>query len=178
MVQIEIDYQELENEFINTLSDLGTEDIHSERGVLATSLNDNVSARRMRLLSNGLTFYAWANRYARKTEQILQNPKVSVVVEYIQIDGNASVMGHPTETPEFLEAIKKKLPHRYESLTANWRSIKDRVALKIMSTRVALYKYGDLGGLHILDVEGKKAYRIQDSDISSRQMDAPIYRKR
>ena len=181
MVQVEIDYETLEKEFIDAIVDLGSEDIGSERGILATSFNDNVSARRMRLLSDRLTLYAWSNRYARKAEQIQQNSKVSVVVEYIQIDGHASVIGHPTETPEFLDVIKRKLPHRYDNLVSGWSSNKDRVVLKIQPKRIALYKYdnpetGEVLGLYILDVEGKKAYRIQDSDINSKKENAPAYK--
>ena len=55
MGQVELDYETLEQEFITALAELGAEDLHSERGVVATSKNDIVSARRMRLLSEGLT---------------------------------------------------------------------------------------------------------------------------
>ena len=63
MSQVEISYEELEQEFIEALADLGSEDLGSERGILATSKDDHVTARRMRLLSNGLTLYGWTNRY-------------------------------------------------------------------------------------------------------------------
>lgn len=37
MSQVELPYEEMEKEFIDALVDLGREDLHSERGVLATS---------------------------------------------------------------------------------------------------------------------------------------------
>jgi len=111
MSQFEMQYEELEQEFLEELADLGTEDLHSERSVVATSKDNQVTARRMRLLSDGLTLYGWTNPYTRKGEQIMANPNVSVVLEYIQIDGVASLKGHPTSEPEFLEIIRKKLPH-------------------------------------------------------------------
>ena len=165
MSQVEISYEELEQEFIKELANLGSEELHSERGILATSKDDRVTARRMRLLSDGLTLYGWTNRYTRKSEQIMANPKVSVVVEYIQIDGVGSVKGHPTDEPEFLEIIRKKLPHRYESLLKRWRPKSDRVVIKIMPKRIALSKYADpasgiLKGIYVLIVDERKAYRL------------------
>ena len=112
MSQVELYYEELEKEFIDALADLGREDLHTERAVLATSYKDKVTARRVRLLSDGLTLYGWTINNSRKAEQILANPNVSVVVEYIQIDGVASIKGHPINEPEFLEIIHRKLPHR------------------------------------------------------------------
>ena len=83
--------------------------------------------------------------------------------------------------PEFLALIKKKLPHRYDNLVKGWSSNRDRVVLKIIPTRVALFKYDDpdsgvVGGLYILNVNDEKAYRIQDNDITSNTKDAPAYR--
>ncbi|MEE8570068.1 MAG: hypothetical protein V3S97_03600 [Candidatus Bathyarchaeia archaeon] len=165
MDQVEIPYEELEKEFIAELSELGSEDLGSERGVLATSQDDYVTARRMRLLSDGLTLYGWTLRSYRKVEQIIANPNVSVVVEYIQIDGVGSVKGHPTDEPEFLELIRKKLPHRYDNLVKRWRTKSDRVVIEIIPKRIAILKYADPearidGGLYVLNVDERKAYRF------------------
>jgi len=165
MDQVEIPYEELEKEFIAELSELGSEDLGSERGVLATSQDDYVTARRMRLLSDGLTLYGWTLRSYRKVEQIIANPNVSVVVEYIQIDGVGSVKGHPTDEPEFLELIRRKLPHRYDNLVKRWRTKGDRVVIEIIPKRIAILKYADPearidGGLYVLNVDERKAYRF------------------
>ena len=168
MSQVEISYEELEQEFIEALADLGSEDLGSERGVVATSKDDHVTARRMRLLSDGLTLYGWTIRSSRKAEQIIANPKVSVVVEYIQIDGVASVKCHPTDEPKFLELIRKKLPHRYDNMVKNWNAKSDRVVVEIKPKRIALSKYADPTagierGLYVLNIEERKAYRFSIS---------------
>jgi hypothetical protein len=166
--QVEISYEELEQEFIKELSGLGSEELGSERGIIATSKDDNVTARRMRLLSDGLTLYGWTNRHTRKANQIMANPKVSVVVEYIQIDGVSSVKGHPMDEPEFLELIRKKLPHRYENLVKGWSAASDRVVIEVIPKRIALFKYADPAagierGLYVLKVDERKAYRLEYS---------------
>jgi len=165
MSQVEISYEELEQEFIEALADLGSEDLGSERGVVATSKDGHVTARRMRLMLDGLNMYGWTDSNSRKVEQIRANPKVSVVVEYMQIDGVASVKGHPTEEPKFLELIRKKLPHRYENMVKNWSAKRDRVVVEIKPKRIALSKYADPTagierGLYVLNVEERKAYRF------------------
>ena len=180
MSQIEISYEDLEQEFLTTLADLGSEDLGSERGVVATSQNDHVTARRMRLLSDGFTLYGWAHSDTRKVAQIRANPKVSVVVEYIQMDGVASVKGHPTDEPEFLELIRKKLPHRYENLVRNWSTNSDRVVLKIIPKRIALFKYSDPAagieqGLYMLNISERKAYRLGGQVFSADHNDVPAY---
>ena len=165
MIQVEISYEELEKEFLKEIENLGSEDIGSERGVVATSKDDHVTARRMRLLSDGLTLYGWTLRSHRKVEQILANPNVAVVIEYVQIDGIGSVKGHPTDEPKFLELFKKKLPHRYDNMVKRWKTLSDRVVIKIIPKRIAITKYADAearieGGLYVLNVEERKAYRF------------------
>ena len=182
MSQHEIDYNELEQEFKDSLTDLGREDLGTERSILATSIDNRTTARRMRLLSDGFTLYGWTNLYTRKAHQIMTNPKVSVVVDYLQIDGTASLKGHPTENQEFLKVIKRKLPHRYDSLVGNWGSKDDRVVIEVNPSRIALWKYDDpelgiVGGLYILDLFGKKAYRLDYDSITANDEDAPAYRK-
>ena len=182
MGQIEIPFEPLEKEFLEALADLGSEDLGTERGILATSKDGQVTARRMRLLSDGLKLYGWTHRYTRKSEQIKANPKVSVVVEYIQIDGVANVKGHPTDEPEFLELIRKKLPHRYERLVKGWATTSDRAVIEVIPKRIALWKYTDEAagieeGLYMLNLDERKAYKIGDQDISADYGTSPAYRK-
>jgi general stress protein 26 len=163
MSQVEIPYEGLEREFLEVFADLGTEDMGSERGIVATSKDDHVTARRMRLLSDGLNLYAWS-ALTRKIEQIKANPNVAVVIEYIQIDGIATVMGHPTVVPKFLEVFRKKLPHRYDNMVKRWKPL-ERVVIKIVPKRIALMRATRdpearmEGGLYVLNVDERKAYR-------------------
>jgi general stress protein 26 len=178
--QIEISYEELEQEFLKAFADLGSEDLGTEGGILATSQDNHVTARRMRLLSDGFTLSGWTARGTRKAQQIMANPNVSVVVGYIQIDGVASVKGHPTDEPEFLELIRKKLPHRYESLVKNWSEKRDRVVIEIKPKRIALFKYPDpeagiVRGVYILNVDERKAYSIPEQSLSANRSDIAAY---
>lgn len=180
MSQVEISYEELEQEFLKALADLGSEDLGTERGVLATSQNDRVTARKMRLLSDGFILSGWTGRGLRKAQQIMANPNVSAVVDYIQIDGIASVKGHPTDEPAFLELIRKKLPHRYESLVKNWSANRDRVVIEIKPKRIALWKEADpaagiVRGIYMLNVDERKAYCIPAQGFSENRSDAPAY---
>ena len=166
MRKVELSYEELSEEFIKELADLGSEDIGSERGVLATSKDGHVTARRMRLLLDGHNLYGWTDSKTRKVEQIKANPNVAVVVGYYQMEGIASVKDHPNEEPEFLEVIRKKIPHRYENLVKDWSEKSDRSVIKVELQRVALFKYSDPvagieRGIYTLDVDERKAYRLE-----------------
>ena len=62
-------------------------------------------------------------------------------------------------------------------MVKNWTAKKDRVVVLVKPKRIALAKYDDptsgvIGGVYILDVEGKKAYRLDISDY----VDAKVYR--
>jgi len=182
MSQVEISYEKLEQEFLKEFANLGSEGLGSERGIVATSKDDYVTARRMRLLSDGLTLYGWTGRYTRKAEQIMANPKVSVVVEYIQIDGSASLKGHPTDEPDFLELIRKKLPHRYENMVKGWSARSDRVVLEIIPKRISLLKYADPAsgieqGIYVLNIVKREAHRIDYNSLRADHSAAPAYRE-
>jgi general stress protein 26 len=167
MSQVEISYEELEQEFLKELADLGSEGRGSERGILATSQDDNVTARRIRLFSDGLTLYGYTIQQMRKAKQIIANPRVSVVVDFMQIDGIASLKGHIMDEPEFLELVRQKLPDSYEFLVKYWRSPKasDIVVIEIIPKRIALWKMGDPAtgieeGVYVLNVAKEEAHRI------------------
>ena len=105
--QIEVPYEESEISMMKELEKLGTPGLY-QRAVLATSENDNVTARRMRMIPDGLTLYCWGIQNSRKHKQISVNPKVAAVIGFIQVDGFASLKKHPREEPEFLEIYKKR----------------------------------------------------------------------
>ena len=110
----------------------------------------------------------------------MANPNVSIVVEYIQIDGIGSVRGHPTDESKFLDIIRRKLPRRYDNLVKNWSANRDRVVIEIIPKRIALWKYDDpasgiVDGLYLLNVDEKKAYRIEPHSFSAKNSIAPAY---
>ena len=183
MRQIELSYEELKQEFINELAKLGNEGLY-QRGILATSEGDQVTARRMWLIPDGLTLYCHTDGTTRKCKQINANPNVAVVAGFLQIEGVASVRGHPLAkgNTDFIEAFKESQPEKYESYKSNYQNLeRDLVLIKIEPKRIAMFKYTDPSsgierGLHILNVAKEEAHRVvgivkKDSDPKG----APAY---
>ena len=180
MRQIDLPYEELEEDFIKELSKLGSEGVY-QRGILATSEGDYVTARRMRFVSNGLTLYCWTARNTRKHKQIVANPNVAAVAGFVQIDGVASVKGHPKDEPDFLKIYKETQPDNHKRSISNWDQI-DYVLIEIIPRRIALFKYADLAsgrtesGVDILNVVKGEAHSIFGLDRAcADHSDAPAY---
>jgi general stress protein 26 len=79
-------------------------------GVLPTSKGDMVRAGMMRIISKGLKVYCFTDMNSRKYKQIESNPNVALVVQNIQIEGQAALKGKPANEASFLEAYKESLP--------------------------------------------------------------------
>lgn len=182
MKQVEISYEELENQMIQELSKLGSEGLY-QRGILATSVNDYVTARRMRIIPDGLTLYGVTDRGLRKTQQIMANPNVAIVAGFVQIEGEASLRGHPFDEPEFISAYKATMPETYDQWRAgaNVTRERDMVVIQIVPKRISLWRYADPSsgierGLYILNVEKRQAHKTIDAiSVNSDPKDAPAY---
>jgi general stress protein 26 len=184
MRQIELDYEEQKQNFIEELGKLGSEGLY-QRGILATSEDGHVTARRMRIIADGLKLYFVTDRGTRKCDQILANPNVAVVAGFVQIEGVASLKGHPFDEPDFIKAYKATQPDFYEK----WRSgtnvtrERDLVVIEISPNRIALFKYGDPAsgterGIYVLNVAKKEAHRLVDFiSVESRPSGAPAYKE-
>ena len=146
------------------LKKLGSEGLY-KRGILATSENNKVTARRMRFIPDGLKLYCWTARLTRKYKQIQTNPNVAIVAGFIQIEGTAKIKTHPMDEPEFLELYRKQLPKEYENSVKDWRDF-DQVVIEIDPSRMAVYKFpGDKPGiteygLDILNIAHGTAHRM------------------
>jgi general stress protein 26 len=184
MRQIEISYKELEQDFIEELSKLGSEGLYN-RGILATTKGDHVTARRMRLVSKGLTLYFITDRGSRKCIQIMANPKVAVVAGFMQIEGVASLKGHPFDEPVFLEAYQESQSDNYEQWRAGQYVTRERdmVLIEVIPERISLFRYADPEsgierGNYVLNASKKKAHRIIDMiSMQSDPSGAPAYRE-
>lgn len=182
MKQVELEYQELKKIMVDELSKLGTEGLY-QRAILATSANDQVSARRMWFVPDNLTLYCYTDRGTRKVQQIESNPNIAVVAGFVQVEGTASLKKHPFDESEFLNLYEEKYPEKYD----NWRSQpnvtreRDLVLIEVKPRRIAMFHYGDpvLGiarGLYVLNVEKGTAHRIIDViSMESRPSEAPAY---
>jgi general stress protein 26 len=184
MKQVEISYKELERAMINKFAKLGSEGEY-ERAILSTSAEDHVTARKMRFIADGLTLYCYTIRNTRKYKQILMNPNVAVVVGYIQIDGVASIEGHPLEkkNADFIKVFQETQPEFYEGYKHVFHNPdRDAVLIKIAPKRIALLTYPDAttgrkeAGYDILNITKGEAYSVFDPHVlNENQSEAPAY---
>ena len=179
MRQTEISYEQLETDFIKKFAQLGTKGEY-ERAVLSTSVEGHVTSRKQRFIADRLTLYCYAIHGQRKYEQIVENPNVAVNIDYIQVEGTASLEGHPLEekNSDFLRVFKETQPDAFVEYNNNIRDPGIDVSLiKIKPTRIALL--GSVDGepcISILNIKTGKAYRVYDyTHVARDHSDAPAY---
>jgi uncharacterized pyridoxamine 5'-phosphate oxidase family protein len=109
MSQIELSYEDLKQEMIKEIQ-------KHELVFLATSERELVTNRMVRLVSKGLSFFFLTNVNSRKYKQIMTNPNVAIAAGGLQIEGVASLKGHPQdeENAEFIKAFRESRPEAYE----------------------------------------------------------------
>jgi len=166
MSQIDLDSKELETKVKNEFNKLCSEGIY-RRGILATSKDNHVTARRMRLIPDGLTLYAYTDSRSLKIDQIKSNPYVAVVAGFIQIEAIAELCGHPLkpENNAYIEAYVRKLPEWYEKHEKPaFESVDHLELIKIIPIKVSLPSAVDSLTKEILDVEKGTAYKISGVD--------------
>jgi general stress protein 26 len=174
MNQIGLEYQNLEKTIKNEFNKLCSEGLY-KRGIIATSKDNHVTARRMRLIPDGLTLYAWTDSRSMKIDQIRSNPNVAVVAGFIQVEGKATLCGHPLrpENRDYIEAYKRKLPDWYEKVEKSTFESVDHIELiKINPSKISMPSMADTFSKDILDVEKGIAYRITGVDWT----EAPAYK--
>ena len=104
MSQIELSYEEMKQKVIKDIQ-------KHPRLYLATSEGEFVTVRRMGFVSDGLKIWFVTDLESRKYKQIMANPKVAIAGgDDLQIEGVASLKGHPFDEPEFIKAYKETQP--------------------------------------------------------------------
>jgi hypothetical protein len=173
MNQTDLDYQEIKEKIKDEFNKLCTEGLY-KRGILATSKDNHVTARRMRLIPDGLTLYAWTDSRSMKIDQIRSNPIVAVVAGFIQVEGKASLCGHPLkpENKAYIEAYRRKLPESYEKVKPTFESVDHIELIKIDPVRISLPSMADVFSKDVLDVSKGKAYKFTGIDWT----EAPAYK--
>jgi general stress protein 26 len=157
----ELSYEELKQEFINDLK-------QQHSGALATSDGKNVTNRFIALFSDELTLYCFTGEDSRKFKQLSVNPKVSIATGSLQIDGTATITGHPLDedNARFIELFKEQQPEAFqvhEKLTFSMQSTR---VIKITPTRIGKYKPTKIGEweyngfLDFLNISTRKAHRL------------------
>jgi nitroimidazol reductase NimA-like FMN-containing flavoprotein (pyridoxamine 5'-phosphate oxidase superfamily) len=127
--------------------------------VLATSLNNRVTARAVRYASEGLTIIFFTVTNLKKIAQIRANPKVALCLKNASIEGKAEIISQQEEEGKRLaEIIKKKFPNYLEWWHA--RTAELIVFVKVTPTLVVSYVFKDGKSLlEYLDLQNKTAYQ-------------------
>ena len=127
-----LDYEMLVKEAISFLE-------KEQSLVLATSTDDNVTARTMSHVNDGLDIYFQTGDASKKFMQIQANPRIALAVGYMQIEAFAEILGHPGDNPRFIDMYKAKFPRYYEKYTNH----PDEIVIKANPTKISFYKYVD-----------------------------------
>jgi uncharacterized pyridoxamine 5'-phosphate oxidase family protein len=144
-----LDYDELLNEIIKKLQS-------EETIILATCANSKVTARTMCHINDGLTILFSTNKNSQKVEQIKQNPNVAFAIDNLKIEAVAELFGHPSGHHLFLEEYPKKFPH----LGKEYPPTSDDLLIIAKPIKISLFKYFGKPCEDVLEIEGKKAYRL------------------
>ena len=164
MSQYEVSYSKLKKEIEDELANI-------RLGFLATSENDYVRNGAVFMVSDGLTIYVFTFLKSRKYQHMKANPNVGFSVSTLQIEGIASLKGHPIDEPEFLEVYRKNQPDAYEKRKETYfsNSQPDVRVVKIIPTRICRYKWSQKyktpdSCYEVLDIINEKAYSIATFD--------------
>lgn len=114
--------------------------------VVATSLDDRVTARTVTFAMDGLDilFMSWGHH--TKCVQIRGNPRVAVCRDNVQIEGVAEILGSPLDekNQRYAEIYREKLPRDFEAFAR----VPGMVLVKVHPTQVVTFfprrqsKYG------------------------------------
>ena len=145
----ELDYEKLAGEVEKQLK-------KAKEIVLATCADDQVTARMMAHINEGLTVLTATSKHSQKAAQMRQNPNVALAIGNLKIEATAELFGHPDGHPTFLATYAKKFP-LYAKL---YRSNPEDVLVIAHPRKISLYRYAGKPCEDILLPEEKKAYRI------------------
>ena len=158
MEKIELSYEDLRYVMLNELK-------QHERMVLSTSEGEFVTSRTVRCISYGLTIYILTNQNSRKYKQILANPNVALADGNLQIEGVASLKGHPLkdDNATFIEFLQKELPEVYEYWSHRHFNYQGLGLIEVAPRRMALFKGGVFTSetsIYVLNIGEEKAYKL------------------
>lgn len=151
-MRIELKFDEVKEEKIRFLE-------QNESIVLATSLNNRVTARTVSYASEGLTIIFFTFATLKKLAQIKANRKVALCIDNMSIEGIARIVGSPQKerNQRFVEIYKKKLPGTFE----RWFSLIPESIVFVTVTPTLIVSWvtkDDKHFLEYLDLKGKRAY--------------------
>ncbi len=102
--------ENFDEKYIELFKSLG----ESKSMVLSTSLNDYVTSRTVSIIIAEHKLYFQTDKLSVKYEQIHRNPNVSLCIDNIQIEGQCTEIGAPTDCPFFCELYKRHFPIAFD----------------------------------------------------------------
>lgn len=145
----EVDFDECYKDVFNILNGL-------YEVVLATSYKDKVTARTINCILDKEKIYFLTSKAYTKTKQIMKNPNVAISKDNIQIEGYATILGHPnSEDSLFLKPIIEN-NENYKSYFAQYAKYKNTVLIEVDIKNITLYV--GLGSYRYLNFELREAH--------------------
>ncbi len=126
--------------------------------VLATSLDNRVTARSMSCVFMDNKICLQTDSHFLKYHQMIVNPRVALAVDNIQVEGRATIKGHPLEEENrgFAGLFKEVHSSSYKS----YSHMENEVVVEIAPTLITLWRY-EAGKpfRDFVDITNKKANR-------------------
>ena len=127
--------------------------------VLATCVENNVTARTMNHVNHGLIVMFGTVGSSVKAEQIRINPNVALVSGALQIEATAELWGHPSKHEVYSQKNEAKFPWMKSEFPPDPED--GGVLVICHPKKIQLYKFiENKPHWDVLEVEEKKAYRI------------------
>ena len=153
-MKTELKFEEVKEEKVRFLG-------QNEFAVLATSLNNRVTARTVTIVSEGLTIIFYTLTSLKKFAQIKANSKVVLCLNNVSIEGTAEIVGNQQEEEyKRLSEIWKKKFDWFDWFDSNYPELS--VFVKVTPTLIESYIQKDNThaphALEYLDLQNKRAY--------------------
>ncbi len=154
MERMDIDYLALEREAIAFINS-------NFIWVLATAVGNQVTARTVFTVSNGVVIFFQTDKNSTKYRQLAANPNVALCRDHVQIEGKAREIGSPLDSKNLplSHLFQQHHPLAYKRYSGN----KTEALFEVHPTQVTLWKHNDRQTYRdILQIIAKKAYRVLD----------------
>lgn len=111
----------------------------AKKMVLATSSQNRTTARTMSCIVLGGKIVFQTDRDFLKIKQILENPRVALCVDNIQIEGVATVIGHPFE--EMNHSFLDRFKTAYEGSYRMYSHLPSEIVVEVDIAHATRWKY-------------------------------------
>ncbi|MCL2528167.1 MAG: pyridoxamine 5'-phosphate oxidase family protein [Defluviitaleaceae bacterium] len=109
--------------------------------ILATAANNRVTTRTMSHINDGMVIYFQTGKNYLKCQQIQANPNVAISVDGYDIEGKATILGHPLDEENSLFA--KLYKEKHPQYTDIWSTYPEEVVVKVEIEQVRKWRYID-----------------------------------